>query len=291
MTGKRKQGAGGGRDKRFMRGSLPRRLSTQRRRRRRLITGTVLVLLTAASAVVGWTAGTMALRALRASPAFAVVDLEISPCSRLEPGELAVLNQAVARRSNIFSLHLGKLAREVEAHRWVESCSIRRELPGRLRVNIVEKTPAALARHGDELLLVDRNGDVIETPPVSRNWEDRFPLLTGFDGETPWEAHRGHVRRTMPLVELLLSLEQVRAIPRVAEIDAGGTDRVAIIFAGRDYPVLVDGEAYAAQLARYRLLENTLEERHGDSLRYVDLRFHDRVIVRPTEGQGEEGRI
>lgn len=289
MTGKRKQG-GGGRDRRFMRGSLPRRLSIRRRLRRQLVTGTILVLLTAASAVLGWTAGTMALRALRASPAFAVVDLDITPCTRLDTGELYMLHQAVARQSNIFSLHLGRLARKVEAHRWVESCSIRRELPGRLRVNIVEKTPAVLARHGDELLLLDRDGEVIEAPPASLDWAGRFPLITGFDVDTPWAAHLARVRRAMPLVELLISLEQARAVPRVAEIDAGATEGIRLFFAGRDYPVLVDGEAYAGQLARYRLLENTLEERHGDNLRYVDLRFRDRVIVRPAEGRGEEGR-
>jgi cell division protein FtsQ len=289
MTGTRKQG-GAGQDRRFMRGSLPRWLSTRRRRRRQLATGTILVLLTAASAVLGWTAGAMALQALRASPAFAVVDLDISPCTRLDTGELSILYQALARHSNIFSLHLGRMARDVEKHRWVESCSIRRELPGCLRVNIVEKTPAVLARHGNDLLLLDREGVVIEAPPASQDWAGRLPLITGFDDETPWEAHRGRVRRAMPLVDLLAGLEQARAIPRVAEVDAGATDGIRIFFAGRDYPVLVDGVAYADQLARYRLLENTLEERHGDNLRYVDLRFRDRVIVKPAEGRGEEGR-
>ncbi len=183
-----------------------------------------------------------------------------------------------------------RLAREVEEHRWVESCSIKRILPDRLRVQVEEKVPAGLARHGDRLLLVDSQGAVIEEPPASEAWAGRFPLLTGFDEETAWEGHQGRVRKNLSLAEQLKSMEQTRDIPRVDRIDVTEKSNTTIYFAGREYPVLLGEDGYTEKLARYRLLEQTLEERHGGNLQYVDLRFHDRVIVKPLEGTGEEGR-
>jgi cell division septal protein FtsQ len=251
---------------------------------------TTIALLTLLSAAAGWMAGTQTLHYLRSAPAFAVVDLEINSCPRVDRAELVALNRTTDRRLNIFTINLGRLAREVEQHRWVQSCSIKRILPDRLRVQLQQKVPAGLARHGDQLLLVDRCGAVIEGPPASEAWAGRFPLLTGFSAETAWAAHQGQVRENLSLAEQLRTMEQARDIPRVTRIDVTEKHNTTIYFAGREYPVLLGEEGYTDKLARYRLLEKTLEERHGGNLQYVDLRFRDRVIVKPAQGTGEEGR-
>ncbi len=291
MSGNQDKSSGTRQGQQFLRGPRPRRLSLKRRRRRRLVTGTTITLLAILSTVAGWMLGAHALHVVRSSPALVIVDLEINSCPRVDLTELTALNRTVEQRVNIFSIHLGRLAREVEQHRWVESCSIKRILPDRLRVHVVEKVPAVLARHGDRLLLLGRQGEVLEEPPASAAWAGLLPLLTGFSDDTAWEAHQGRVRESLPRVELLQSLEQTQAIPRVARIDMSETNNTRIYFDGRDYPVLIGDNGYTDKLARYRMLEKTLHERHGDNLQYVDLRFRDRVIVKPALGTGEEGRI
>lgn len=290
MGGSKKNSTGKRQSQQFLRGPRPRRLSLKRRRRRRIVAWTSVALLTLFSAMAGWMVGAQALHYLRSAPAFGVVDLEINSCPRVDREELAALNRTVERQTNIFSLHLGRLAREVEQHRWVQSCSIKRILPDRLRVRVEEKVPVGLARHGDRLLLVDQLGQVIEEPPASEAWAGRFPLLTGFSAEMAWEAHQGLVRENISLAQQLKSMEQARDIPRVDRIDVTEKNNTIIYFAGREYPVLMGEDGYTDKLARYRLLEHTLEERHGGNLQYVDLRFHDRVIVKPILGTGEEGR-
>jgi cell division protein FtsQ len=290
MGSSQKQRTGKRQGQQFLRGARPRRLSLKRRRRRQMLAGTTITLLTLFAAAAGWLAGAQALHYLHSAPSFGVVDLEINSCPRVERVELTALNRTAEHRTNIFTINLGRLAREVEEHRWVESCSIKRILPDRLRVQVEEKVPAGLARHGDRLLLVDSQGAVIEEPPASEAWAGRFPLLTGFDDETAWEGHQGRVRKNLSLAEQLKTMEQTRDIPRVDRIDVTEKSNTTIYFAGREYPVLLGEDGYTEKLARYRLLEQTLEERHGGNLQYVDLRFHDRVIVKPLEGTGEEGR-
>ncbi len=291
MSGNRKKSSGGKRQgQQFLRGPRPRRLSLKRRRRRQMITGGTVTLLVLLSLTTGWLAGTRMLHFLRSSPAFTVSQLEIEETPRVDQAELTVLHRTVDARANIFSIRLADLARKVEKHRWVESCSIKRELPHRLSVRLVEKTPAGLVNHGGRLLLVDSLGEVIEEPPASGAWQDRFPLLTGFGADTAWPAHQERVRQSLPLVALLLVMEQERTIPRVARIDMSEARNTRIWFEGHDYPLLMGSREYTERLNRYRLMEKTIEERHGDNLQYVDLRFRDRVIVRPDPGMGEEGR-
>jgi cell division septal protein FtsQ len=291
MDGRQNTTSGQRQGQQFLRGPRPRRLSLKRRRRRRVTTGTAITLLAILSAIAGWMLGAQLLHVVRSSPALGVVALEINSCPRVNRAELTALNRTVEHQVNIFSIHLGQLAREVEQHRWVQSCSIKRILPDRLRVRVEEKVPAVLARHGDRLLLLGRQGEVIEVPPASEAWAGMFPLLTGFSDETAWEAHQGRVRKNLPLVDLLQALEQGRAIPRVVRIDLSETNNNRIHFEGREYPVLIGDNGYSDKLARYQMLEKILEERHGDNLLYVDLRFRDRVIVKPALGTGEEGRI
>jgi len=276
--------------KKFLRGPRPRRLSRTRRLRRQTTTGVLFATLILLSAVGGWLIGAQVLQLVRTAPAFAVTELEINHCPRVETGELHELNLIVTRRANIFSIHLGRLAREVERHHWVESCSIKRILPRRLRVHLIEKTPVALARHGEQLLLLDRRGEVIEELSDPVEWTGRLPMFTGFDGGLPWPAHQQRLRDCLPLAEQLKEMERSTALPPLAEIDMTDVGNIRIRFADREYPVLMGRDGYDDKLTRYRLLKETLEERHGDNLQYVDLRFRDRVIVKPIKGMGEEGR-
>jgi cell division protein FtsQ len=277
-----------GSNQKFMRGSQPRRLNRKRRLRRQTTAGFLIVALTVSAAVCGWLAGTQLLQLARTAPAFAVTELDIDRCPRVDTGDLHELNLIKARRANIFSIHLGRLAREVERHPWVESCSIKRILPGTLRVRLVEKTPAALARHGERLLLVDRTGAVIEEPADPAEWAGGLALFTGFDGDLPWPAHRQRLRSRLPLAERLKEMERSATLPPLVEIDMTDDENIRIHFAHRGYPVLMGRDGYGDKLNRYRLLQETLEERHGGNLQYVDLRFRDRVIVKPIEGMGEE---
>lgn len=58
---------------------------------------------------------------------------------------------------------LDAAARSVESLAWVEEASVSRDLPGRVVVEVAERTPSATVSAGGATVLVDRAGRVLET--------------------------------------------------------------------------------------------------------------------------------
>jgi len=65
---------------------------------------------------------------------------------------------------------------KIEEIGWVESASVHRILPNRLRVEVTERTPVAFARNGNEIALIDAHGVLLDRPA---DIDMRFPILSG----------------------------------------------------------------------------------------------------------------
>src|SRR5277367_5047860 len=66
---------------------------------------------------------------------------------------------------NIFFVPLDQRKQQLEQIPWVESASVMRFVPNRLRVEIHERTPVAFIRIGSKILLTDASGALMELPP------------------------------------------------------------------------------------------------------------------------------
>src|SRR5580658_2359840 len=97
-------------------------------------------------------------------------------------------NQYVSRDAvtDKFSADLGKSILQVplDARRhsleeipWVAQAIVARSLPNRIRVELVERTPVAFLRTGNQLALVDAEGIILDRP-LQGNFT--FPVVSGF---------------------------------------------------------------------------------------------------------------
>ena len=59
---------------------------------------------------------------------------------------------------NVFFVPLNDRRRQLEKIPWIEKATVMRVLPDELRISVVERTPVALVRHGQQIGLVDANG-------------------------------------------------------------------------------------------------------------------------------------
>src|SRR5919198_4471937 len=75
-----------------------------------------------------------------------------------------------------------QLAERLEAHPWIKSAEISRELPHRLIVRVVERRPAAVLRAENGLWLIDDEGHVLNA--VSDAEAQDLPVLRGVDVES-----------------------------------------------------------------------------------------------------------
>ena len=71
---------------------------------------------------------------------------------------------------------------------WVEQAHVQRVMPNRLRVEIVERTPVAFLRTGNDLSLVDAQGVILERPA---DGEFKFPVVEGITGIDGARCARG----------------------------------------------------------------------------------------------------
>jgi cell division protein FtsQ len=87
---------------------------------------------------------------------------------------------SVPLKTPIFQLDLKEIAQRVEALPWVRSCEVRRVLPDKLSVRVIERQPVALIRM-DTLYYVDEDGTPFKEPSPGEPLD--YPILTGWEGQ------------------------------------------------------------------------------------------------------------
>src|SRR5437763_8985353 len=83
---------------------------------------------------------------------------------------------------NIYFIPLAQRKKQLEQVPWVESASVMRFVPNRLRIEIHERTPVAFARVGSRILLIDAGGTLMELPQKRKY---SFPVILGMNPGEP----------------------------------------------------------------------------------------------------------
>src|SRR5439155_11621681 len=63
---------------------------------------------------------------------------------------------------NVFYIPLDQRQKQLEQIPWVESASVMRFAPDRIKISIHERTPVAFARVGSKIMLVDAGGVLMD---------------------------------------------------------------------------------------------------------------------------------
>ena len=119
------------------------------------------------------------------------------------------------RGRSIVRIPLGVRQRQIESIPWVEQATVRRVLPRTLQVEIVERTPIAFLRNGNEMALVDAHGVIFERPVVGRF---HFPVVTGIGPDMPTEEREKRMQLFTGFLQGL-ALARSKAPEQVSEVD------------------------------------------------------------------------
>lgn len=162
---------------------LRRPLPTRRRRRSgvaALVAGALvraILLVGLPVAVVVW---------LLYSPYFLIRQVVVEGGARVSAAWVKENLQPLVGR-HVLGVSLAAVQRRLSSHPWVASVELRRELPDRLRVNVVERQPAALLLRGDEVLFLDAAGETIAPCPPGGG-EGLLRVRSAFAGPAPVAA-------------------------------------------------------------------------------------------------------
>lgn len=204
-----------------------------------------------------------------------VTEIEIKGNHRLSEEELSIMTHI--ERDNIFKINLEALRNSIMKSPWVREAMVRRELPGAIRINLIERVPDAMIDYGDSFYLVDGEGVIIER--IRDRGGHLLPIISGVDLS---ETRLGEACTSKGLMEglALLRFLKEKGIGRDdIELAANEPEDLTINLSGRQ--IKVGAGNFQEKFDRLNEIDNELG-RKGILADSIDIRFSGKVIVIPV---------
>ncbi len=181
---------------------------------------------------------------------------------------------------NIFFVPLGQRQQQLEQIPWVESASVMRFVPNRLRIEIHERTPVAFARIGSHISLIDPGGTLMELAPGSKR-KYSFAVIAGMNAGEPLSTRAARMKNYNALVRDL-DASGAHYSQELSEVDLGDPEDVKVLAADANGEVLVHLGS-GNYLQRYKTYVTHVQQwrQQFDKLESVDLRYDGQIIVNP----------
>ena len=181
---------------------------------------------------------------------------------------------------NIFFVSLAEQKKQLEDISWVESASVMRLLPNRLRIELHERTPVAFVEVNGRVALIDAHGVIMDMPPGAQTTFS-FPVILGMNDSEPLSTRAPRMKIYSELVKQLDSTG-AHYSRDLSEVDVSDPDDVRVTVSDPKGAVLVHlrspnflapFQLYMAHIQEWRSQYSPLES--------LDLRFEGQAIVNP----------
>jgi len=206
-------------------------------------------------------------------------DLEISGLGNVTRSQvIEVMGGDIGR--NVFFVPVVQRKKQLEQIPWVESASVMRFVPNRLRIEIHERTPIAFARVGSRIFLTDASGVLMDLPVGSKK-KFSFPVVLGMNLGEPQSMRADRMRTFNHLVSDLDSTG-ARYSQNLSEVDLSDPDDVKVLADDPHGEVLVHLGS-SDFLERFKIYVSHVQEWRQQFARLdsVDLRYEHQIVVNP----------
>ncbi len=181
---------------------------------------------------------------------------------------------------NIFHISLDDQKTQLEEIPWVESATVMRLLPNRLRVEILERVPVAFVDVNGRIALIDAHGVIMDMPPDAQSTFS-FPVVVSMSENEPLSTRAARMKIYTQLVRQLDS-SGANYSHDLSEVDVSDPDDVKVMVSDPKGAVLVHLGS-SNYLERYQIYVNHIQEwraqfSHVDS---VSLRYDGQIIMNP----------
>lgn len=199
---------------------------------------------------------------------------------RLSSGEVQAIVDGL-RGSNILTADLPGYRRRLMESPWVADVALRRVLPATVEVFVSERRPMGLCRLGSTLYLVDPHGTLIdEFGPQYAEFD--LPIIDGL------VASPGAGRPSIDDARAELAARVIEALSvrkdiaqRISQIDVRDAHDAVVLLQDDAALLHLGEEKFLERLQSYVDLAPALRKSVPD-IDYVDLRFDERLYVRPA---------
>jgi cell division protein FtsQ len=204
-------------------------------------------------------------------------DIEITGMQNVTRAQvMEVMGADIGR--NIFFIPLRQQKAQLEQIPWIESASVMRFVPNRLKVEVHERVPVAFARVGARISLIDEGGTLMELP---HNHKYSFPVILGMNPGEPLSTRAPRMKAYNELVRELDS-EGAHYSQDLSEVDLSDLDDLKVRVNDPAGDVLVELGS-SDYLKRYKIYVSHVRQwrQQFQKLESVNLRYDNQVIVNP----------
>jgi cell division protein FtsQ len=196
---------------------------------------------------------------------------------------LPVFGEDVGR--NIFFVNLSDRRKKLEQIPWIQRASVMRILPDHIRISVVERTPIAFVRQGQQIGLVDADGVLLTMPSATMTQHHySFPVVTGIDAGDPQPSRKARMVVYQRLVRDLDSNGQ-HLSDQISEIDLTDPQDARILMPeqGRDILAHFGDDHFLDRYQRYKAHIAEWRQQYPH-LATVDLRYDQQVVLQMASG-------
>jgi len=210
-----------------------------------------------------------------------VAHVTVTGNQRLSTGEVLSLLDGLRGR-NIIGIELAEWQERLQSSAWVEEAALRRVLPATVEVRIRERRPIAIGRVASALYLVDGHGVVVdEYGPAYADLN--LPMVDGLGSAGPGKGVMDEARVELAGRVISGLASRPDLLGKVSLIDVKNPHDAVVMLEGDTALLRLGEEDFAERLQQYLDLGDALRERVA-AIDYVDLRFPERLYVRPAKG-------
>lgn len=200
---------------------------------------------------------------------------------RISSGEVQAIVDGL-RGASILTADLPRYRRRLLESPWVADAALRRVLPSTIEVFVSERRPMGLCRLGRDLYLVDAQATIIDQygPQYA---EFDLPIIDGLvrapsSGQPTLDEQRAELA-----ARALEAMTPRRDLAnRLSQIDVHDAHDVIVLLQNDPALVHLGEERFLERLQAYVDLAPALRDRVPE-IDYVDMRFEDRIYVRPAD--------
>jgi cell division protein FtsQ len=184
------------------------------------------------------------------------------------------------RGQSLFGTDLDVWRQRLLASPWVRDAALRRSLPSTVDVAVSERTPIGVSRVGEAMYLVDERGVLIDQygPPYA---DLDLPIIDGLATPSSDGAAADGGRADLAARVLASIRTRPELARKVSQVDVTDLHNASVILSGDPAVIYLGDDQFAQRLQQYVDLATALRER-VPGIDYVDLRFDDRIYVRPA---------
>jgi cell division protein FtsQ len=225
----------------------------------------------------GWRGTSLVL----AAPALQISRITVRGNERLATGEVLALVSGLQQR-NILTVRLDAWRDRLMSSPWVEDATLRRTLPSTVEIVVRERRPVGIGRVANGLYLVDARGVIVDE--YGPNYADLdLPIIDGLASVPKDGAPAVDEAKAFLAARLIMALQaRPDLAAKVSQIDVSDAHDAVVILDGDTAMLRLGEDEFVDRLQEYLDLGPALRERVAE-IDYVDLRFGDRLYVRPAQ--------